>query len=1041
VQQRPESESAARFLATAQAAAGDVVGARLTLATAAERWAELGLALSAETAALRAHLAILPVVTPSPPARRVLHLPFVGREEAFAQLRQAYHLAQAGGPGGALVYGPAGVGKSRLVDAFVGWVRVQGADVAVGHADELSGRLPYQPLMELLRERLARERAPDDLVEDSWLVELQRLVPDLHDRYPDLPLPVDDAAAGARLLEAIAQLGLALARRHPLMWVVDDLQWADEATRDALLSLLKRWGDAQVPALVVCTLRSEEIATSPALENWLAVARRTTAVVEVMLAPLSAEGSTEVVTTLLAGTARAAVCAWLYAETQGNPLYLAHVLQALVERGVVQWQDDDQPRLAPDMEVAALEGWLPETLRGMLLQSVRRLEPAAQQTLVAAAVVGTRFDEELLVSVAGVEEEAVLSALELAERRLLIRAEGGQYRFAHDKVAEAVYGDLSLARRRVFHRRALRALETAGTGTGAASAAELARHAVAAEDWEAALRYSQQAALAAQQIGARRDAVRYYEQVLHLLTSSPSQEALQFRVSDEMRAALCSALGLLYAHLGEHERAAALHADLLAEARRRGARVLEGQVLVVQGQYAWVFQRDYATAQRLLEEARQIAQEQGNVAGLLTAANELVLVALQQGDLARSGVYAQQTVTLARESRDRLRLAQGLNRFADVCLLRGEWEAGCAASEESLVLFASLADEDTSVDQTTTTSEELPPAPFTPALSWATFFPQIAPLTRARPTRRNNYARQWGADGLMGMGLGRLHLGEGETGRAALQLGWQIFGERHEQRQMHRYLLFRTFGWIEAGAYEQALHEVARDREAFTDGLPAATDVRPLCAVVEAHHALFQLAAAREALDQAEAFAPNQPIWERLLPATRWCTQHALVGDWAAAVAAAREAQALREAMPSPLTRLDLARSYETEALLRAGDRVRAEADVRRLGKHVGANRRYRLLYLRMQALLDRAAGAHTTAITHLREALDLATQLGLPGEEWQLAAELAASHTAVDDEEHAAEARGRAEQVVATLAARITDPTLSEHFAQGALSRRPALG
>jgi hypothetical protein len=66
---------------------------------------------------------------------------------------------------------------------------------------------------------------------------------------------------------------------------------------------------------------------------------------------------------------------------------------------------------------------------------------------------------------------------------------------------------------------------------------------------------------------------------------------------------------------------------------------------------------------------------------------------------------------------------------------------------------------------------------------------------------------------------------------------------------------------------------------------------------------------------------------------------------------------------------------------------------------------------------------------------------MGLPGEEWQIAAELAASYATVDDTEHAAGARLRAEQVIASLAARITDLSTRERFAQAALARRSALG
>ena len=186
--------------------------------------------------------------------------------------------------------------------------------------------------------------------------------------------------------------------------------------------------------------------------------------------------------------------------------------------------------------------------------------------------------------------------------------------------------------------------------------------------------------------------------------------------------------------------------------------------------------------------------------------------------------------------------------------------------------------------------------------------------------------------------------------------------------------------------------------------------------------------------------ALGKPVWERLLPATRWCTQFALAGDWNAAAALARETQALRDESPSPLTWFDFTRYYETEALLRAGDHARAQADVRRLAEHVGTNRRYRLVYLRMRALLNRAAGDHAAAASILSEALSLAREMNLPGEEWQIAAELSASCSTLGDVQRAQEARTESNAIIDDLAARFTDLTQRDHFAQAARSRRPAL-
>src|SRR5439155_1582052 len=116
------------------------------------------------------------------------------------------------------------------------------AQVLSGQAFEMGGRLPYQPLVEALRERLEAENAPEDLLEDLWLTELARLLPELRVRYPDLPLPTqDELSAKGRLFEAVARLFDALARRAPLVLLLEDLQWVDQASLDLLRYLGHAW--------------------------------------------------------------------------------------------------------------------------------------------------------------------------------------------------------------------------------------------------------------------------------------------------------------------------------------------------------------------------------------------------------------------------------------------------------------------------------------------------------------------------------------------------------------------------------------------------------------------------------------------------------------------------------------------------------------------------------------------------------------------------------------------------------------------------------
>ena len=133
------------------------------------------------------------------------------------------------------------------------------ADVLEGGAAEGRG-LPYGPLVEAIRPRIERERAPDDLLDDVWLSELSRLLPELKERYPDLPPSPSgerEMAKGA-LFEAITRLVATLATRVPVVLFLDDLEWADAATLEVLDYASKRWAEQGAPVLLLIAARLEE---------------------------------------------------------------------------------------------------------------------------------------------------------------------------------------------------------------------------------------------------------------------------------------------------------------------------------------------------------------------------------------------------------------------------------------------------------------------------------------------------------------------------------------------------------------------------------------------------------------------------------------------------------------------------------------------------------------------------------------------------------------------------------------------------------------
>jgi predicted ATPase len=235
---------------------------------------------------------------PTPPVA-FLDGPLLGRTTELSTLIKVYHTAQRGQTQVVLLEGEVGIGKTRLATEFLAWAEIEGADVLHGQAFETGGQLPYRSLIEALRPRIERENAPDDLLSDTWLAELARLLPELCDRYPDLPAPVGEkSVARNRLFEAVARLGQALAARTPLVLFIDDVQWADAASLDVLHYLARRFAESQTPAFLLLTLRMEERDMPPGLVEWRTDMERAVPMTRLPLGPLAIEDIVRLLQTL-----------------------------------------------------------------------------------------------------------------------------------------------------------------------------------------------------------------------------------------------------------------------------------------------------------------------------------------------------------------------------------------------------------------------------------------------------------------------------------------------------------------------------------------------------------------------------------------------------------------------------------------------------------------------------------------------------------------------------------------------------------------------
>jgi DNA-binding SARP family transcriptional activator len=592
----PLQEDAYRRLMRLHFAAGDRAAALHTYDTCRARLSTgMQTEPTLETVALASRMRVVapprrkeaptPTVALSPAT--FLEGPLLGRTTELSTLIKTYHTAQRGQTQVVFLEGEVGIGKTRLATEFLVWAEMEGADVLQGQAFETGGHLPYRPVIEALRPRIERENAPDDLLSDTWLAELSRLLPELCDRYPDLPTPAGDkSVARNRLFEAVVRLGQALAARTLLVLFIDDVQWADAASLDVLHYLARRFAESETPALLLLALRMEERAMLPGLAEWRTAMERAVPLTHLQLGPLTAE---DILRLLQAfggkgekgekDGKRAADLErfgrWLFAETEGQPFYLMETLKVLLERGALASRLNEDGGWTIDFTAAmehktVVRGFFPPSVREVICARLDRLTPNAFALLVAGAVLGQGITFEHLCQVADLAEQDGLSAMdEVLHSHLLHESEreggrvtDGRYVFAHAKIRAVVYAEAGEARCSIFHRRAVKALQAA-----AAPAAVLAYHALAAGLAEPAFRWSLAAGDEAMRVVAVRDALIFYEQARHLMVERLHGLDMGTILPAPEIEHLYTQLGRAYELNAEWEKARAVYTLMLAYAR------------------------------------------------------------------------------------------------------------------------------------------------------------------------------------------------------------------------------------------------------------------------------------------------------------------------------------------------------------------------------------------------------------------------------------------------------------------------------------------
>ena len=464
-------------------------------------------------------------------------LALVGRQEQLDRLLKTINGLDEGRGGVVFVLGEAGIGKSRLVEearALNAGGRIRWLE---GRSLSYGGSLSYWAVTQMMlsdlglsdgdpvpKMRVALRQRAGRLFGDGGASVLPYLEQLLGMRFEDdsqnLLAGLDSETLRHQTLSAVWAYFKAAAELEPIVLLFEDLHWADPSSLAVLEKLFELTDRA--PLLLMCLMRADREHKSWNLK-FLAQSDYAHRFTEIQLEPLTEEMSNQLVGNLLAEAELPAdVRSLLLERSDGNPFYLEEVIRSLIDRGALA---EEGGRWTAAREIHMTE--IPDTLQGVLLARIDRLEEDVRRTLQLASVIGRSFLYRLLEAISEAERELDFHLTQLQRLDLVREKERYpelEYIFKHSLTQEAAYSSILMDRRRDFHRKIALALESLFEDRQDEYLGLLAYHFDQGGDSEKAVPYLIRAGDRARLGDAQQEAAQFYERAVELLEKRGSYE-------------------------------------------------------------------------------------------------------------------------------------------------------------------------------------------------------------------------------------------------------------------------------------------------------------------------------------------------------------------------------------------------------------------------------------------------------------------------------------------------------------------------------------
>ncbi|MEH6625382.1 MAG: AraC family transcriptional regulator ligand-binding domain-containing protein [Motiliproteus sp.] len=389
-----------------------------------------------------------------------------GRGRLLEILHAEWNQTTSGGGRQLLISGPAGVGKSTIINRLRPLVLQHQGLFISGNFDSLQRQHPYsgfiQALQQLIRQKLATPRKEFQRWKRQLLQRggynmrlLAGMIPEL--QFIDDAAPLRDQPGPVELEQRICAAFVSFfcgANKQPLLIFLDNVQWMDSASLALFKVLCQR--SEKTPLLIVGAYRNEELELSSPLSSFLPELKRSPSCRLLPIPPLQSEHTRQLIADIFhqQGSEPVSLAGWLHRKTQGNPFFIRRYIQQLHQK---RWIFFDQEKQCWGWKQQVFEeADLPTDIRELIEFQITKLPELTQKFISWGAAIGSSFDLSTLSKACGEPLARVAIHLWPAVQEGLVVSQGGEtqassYRFLHDNIRHNAYHRINKDQRQQMH--------------------------------------------------------------------------------------------------------------------------------------------------------------------------------------------------------------------------------------------------------------------------------------------------------------------------------------------------------------------------------------------------------------------------------------------------------------------------------------------------------------------------------------------------------------------------------------------------------------